>query len=301
MQIEALKSAEDTGETVIRFNELSGLPAHGVHLTMAMPILAAREVNGQEQPLGPATVQNGQLVFDMDPYRPRAFALTLAKRAAPLPAPRSRPLALPFNAASSNFDGQGDGMPSPQLPATLVSDGITFQMGPTAGGSNNAVICRGQALSLPPGAHRRVYLLAAAVGGDTPATFLIGGHPAVRTIQRWDGYIGQWDNRVWQGQVPELTYDWHNKLAGITPGFIKPATVAWYADHKRLADGRERYLSLLLPVPLRLRRAGRGEDADPAEERPHPGDGGLGGAGPRTPTPSRPSRSTTGLTTRDRN
>ena len=117
VQIEAMKKAEDSGETIVRFNELSGLPAHAVHLTMAMPILAAREVNGQEQPMGPATVQNGQLVFDMTPYRPRAFALTLAKASAPLPAPRSRPLALPFNAASSNFDGQGDSLPSPQLPS----------------------------------------------------------------------------------------------------------------------------------------------------------------------------------------
>ncbi len=222
----------------------------------------------------------------MDPYRPRAFALTLAKTAAPLPAPHSRPLALPFNAAVTKgplgsplapnnggtggdasaltppllgvggaFDGHGNGLPADLLPATLVSDGVTFQLGPTSEGSKNAVVCRGQKLSLPPGLGRSVYLLAAAVGGDTPAIFLVGGAPVRRTIQSWDGYVGQWDNRTWQGKVPELTYDWHNKLGGLTPGYIKPAPVAWYADHKRLAGGgndpyRFCYLfRVTLPVP----------------------------------------------------
>ncbi len=238
VQIEALKKAEEGRETVVRFNELSGQPARAVRLTLATPILSAREINGQEQPMGAATVQNGQMVFDMAPYRPRAFALTLAPNAAPLPAPRSKPLALPFNAAvANNFDGKGDSLPADQLPATLVSDGVLFHLGPASAGSKNAVICRGQTLSLPPGKSRRLSLLASAVGGDAPVTFLIAGHPVRRTIQAWDGYVGQWDNRQWRGKVPELTYDWHNKLAGLTPGFIKRDPVAWYADHKRLATG----------------------------------------------------------------
>ncbi len=63
VQIEALKKAEDSGETVVRVNELSGQPVQAVHLGMAAPILSAREINGQEQPLGPATVQGGQARF----------------------------------------------------------------------------------------------------------------------------------------------------------------------------------------------------------------------------------------------
>ena len=246
VQIEALKKAEDSGETVVRVNELSGQPAHAVHLAFAAPILSAREINGQEQSLGPATVQNGRLVFDMDPYRPRAFALTLAPASSRLTAPRSAPLVLPFNAdvASSwaaktdgDFDGKGNTLPGELLPAEIVSDGVKFHLGSTGDGQKNAVICRGQTLTLTPGKSRRVDLLASAVGGDTPVTFLVNGRPVRRTIQAWDGYVGQWDNRLWRGKVPELTYDWHNKLAGLTPGYIKRDPVAWYADHRRLADG----------------------------------------------------------------
>jgi len=47
-------------------------------------IKSAREVNGQEQPLGKATLQNGQLIFDMKPFSLRAFALKLARRPMPL-------------------------------------------------------------------------------------------------------------------------------------------------------------------------------------------------------------------------
>jgi len=247
VQILALKRAEDSKETVVRFNELAGLAAHAVHLTLAGPILSAREINGQEQPLGPATVQNGQLVFDMDPYRPRAFALTVGPAASRLPAPRSTPLPLPFNTdvasasagkpGGGDFDGHGASLPGELLPATLVSDGTTFHLGSSADGSKNAVICAGQRLNLAPGKDRRVSLLAAAVGADMPATFLVDSRPVTRVIQSWDGYVGQWDNRTWRGKVPELAYDWSNKLAGLTPGYIKPASIAWYANHKRLADG----------------------------------------------------------------
>jgi len=247
VQIEALKKAEASNETVVRLNELSGQPAQAVYLGFAAPLLSAREINGQEQPLGPATVQNGRLVFDMKPYRPRAFALKFAPVPARLPAPRSTPLHLPWNAdvvsswaskTDGDFDGHGDSLPGELLPAEITSDGVTFQLGSTADGQKNAVVCTGQRLTLPPGKNRRVSLLASAVGGDTPVTFLVDGRPVRRIIQRWDGYVGQWDNRLWKGHVPELTYDWHNKLAGLTPGYIKRDPVAWYADHRRLASGQ---------------------------------------------------------------
>lgn len=264
VQIEALKQAEESSETVVRFNELSGQPARDIHLTLASPIVSAREINGQEQPVGDATVQNGQLVFNMNPYRPRAFALTLAKAAATLPAPRSVPIALPFNVAvassgagkaDGDFDGAGSSLPGELMPASLVSGGITFQMGPTGAGQKNAVLCQGQKLALPSGVNRHVYLLAASAGGPTTAIFLVDSHPVRRTIQSWTGYIGQWDNRLWRGQVPELTYNWHNKLAGLTPGYLRPDPVAWYADHKRLASGENdpyRFCYLFryaIPVP----------------------------------------------------
>jgi alpha-mannosidase len=79
------------------------------------------------------------------------------------------------------------------------------------------------------------------------------------TIQQWGGFIGQWDDRVWnkkEVQIPPRTpppgtppdiaalmqrprtrVDQYGELVRITPGFIKRAPLAWYASHQHTADG----------------------------------------------------------------
>jgi alpha-mannosidase len=253
VRVAALKRAEDSDEIIVRLFEMEGKPAKNVRLAFASPILSAREVNGQEKPLattpaGIATVKNGALVFDMTAYRPRAFALKLGKAPSRLMAPKATPLSLPFNAdvASSwtnktdgKFDPQGRTIPGELLPATLESGGILFKLGRVKDGAKNAVIAMGQKIPLPAGTgKRRVYLLAAAYGGDTPAIFMIGSKSVPITIQNWGGYVGQWDNREWEGEVPQLTYSWSNPIGGLVPGYIKRDTVAWCSDHWRLPDGK---------------------------------------------------------------
>lgn len=247
VSVEAMKKAEDSDEVVVRFNELSGKPAQDVRFAMAAPILSAREINGQEQPIGGASVLNGKLAFSMDAYRPRAFALKLAPAPTRFLSPQSVPLELPFDTAvtssavgqsDGDFDGKGDSLPAEQLPARISVQGITYRVGPTGAGQKNAVSAAGQSLSLPSGKGRRLYILAAASGGDTPATFEIDGKPTTLNIQSWAGNIGEWDTRLWKGELRELTYDWPNPIAGLTPGFIKRTPVAWYSDHKRLANGQ---------------------------------------------------------------
>ncbi len=49
-----------------------------VRVSFAAPITSAREVNGQEQPLGDAKVEDGALVTSFGAYQPRAFAIKLA-------------------------------------------------------------------------------------------------------------------------------------------------------------------------------------------------------------------------------
>jgi alpha-mannosidase len=47
-------------------------------------------------------------------------------------------------------------------------------------------------------------------------------------VQDWGGFIGQWDNRVWE----------QKECTGLIPGYIKRAPVAWYASHRHASDGR---------------------------------------------------------------
>ncbi|HOX27876.1 MAG TPA: glycoside hydrolase family 38 C-terminal domain-containing protein [bacterium] len=62
--VSALKKAEDGDEIIVRLQELVGKSADGVKVSFAAPIISAREVNGQEQEIGNATIENGSLVFE---------------------------------------------------------------------------------------------------------------------------------------------------------------------------------------------------------------------------------------------
>jgi alpha-mannosidase len=73
------------------------------------------------------------------------------------------------------------------------------------------------------------------------------------TIQNWGGYIGQWDNRIWKATevpiqqrsgapalppgAPKTRTDPYGEMAGLTSGFIRPASVAWFASHRHGSDG----------------------------------------------------------------
>ncbi len=236
----AIKKAEESDQIIVRLKELTGKPASDVQVTMPSAIASAREVDGQERDIGPAVVRDGALVVDMPSYRLRAFALKLGTAPATLATTQNQPVEMPYdidavsfprNRADGKFDADGRTYPGDQLPENIVSEGIAFKIGPTADGQNNALACHGQTIQLPTTGFDHVYLLAAAANGDTKGTFTIGTLQTERTIENWTGYIGQWDNRLWKGSVPELTYSWSNQVAGLVPGFIKRDTVAWFCSH----------------------------------------------------------------------
>ena len=87
----ALKKAEDSGEIIVRMVELDGKTQPDVRISFAGPVVAAREVNAQEQPLGSATIVDGALATSFTPYQPRTFALHLGSPSARLAAIQSQP------------------------------------------------------------------------------------------------------------------------------------------------------------------------------------------------------------------
>lgn len=262
VEIVAIKKAENTDETIIRLRESAGQAPQTAKLRFAAPILDAHEVDGQERSLGKAAsgaaLRDGQITVQMPAYGVRAFALKLTPSPTQIAPPAGTPLTLPFdqdvvtaraNRADGDFDGKGRTFPAETLPATVVSEGISFKLGSTADGQKNALACRGQVLPLTEGEFDRVVVLAAASNGDKSLAFKFGGaadSEVKAKIQDWSGYVGQWDNRLWKGEVPELTYTWENPLDGVVPGFVKPATVAWYSSHlaQRSGDGIYEYCYL---------------------------------------------------------
>ena len=272
VRVLALKRAEADDEIVVRLVEISGKPESGVRIQFAAPMVAAREVNGAEEPVGPAAVVNGALVANFDPYQPRTFAVKLAATTSPVAAPKSCPLALPYDVSvasndgtksAAGFDAAGDALPAEMLPSDIAFNGIHFKLAPAAAGSRNAVVAKGQTIPLPVGEFNRLYVLAASADGDQPAAFTVGAQSTPVIVQEWNGFIGQWDNRQWKNEdmpvpaepaagdtspearqarevrayVKEYGPIPAPKFEGLTPGFIKREPVAWFASHHHTADG----------------------------------------------------------------
>jgi alpha-mannosidase len=266
IQIMALKKAELSDEVILRMVEMDGRPQENVVVKFAGAIQAAREVNGQELPVaGNPTVSNGTLVTNFTGYQPRTFALKIAASTAKAAPASSKPISLTYDlAVTSNddtktmggFDGQGNAIPAEMLPGSIDFGPVEFKLAPAGTGKANAIVAKGQTLQLPAGQFNRVYVLAAASDGDQKATFKAGDRSVDLTIEDWGGFVGQWDTRLWN--LP--AHDWAvsanhavwppanqgsgrnephypDDYVGLTPGYIKPAGLAWYCSHHHTAEG----------------------------------------------------------------
>ena len=269
VRVLALKKAEQSDEVVVRLVELDRKPAKA-HLSFATEVLAARELNGQEMPLGPAIISNGKLVADFTPFQLHTFAIKLAPPLQKLSPPHSKPVQLHYDTSVATLNGrpaqgcfdcsfdnptapQGSALPAEMLPASVDFGGIRFSLAPVGNGKPNAVTARGQVVDLPPGNFKRIYLLAAAAHGDQDATFLVDDQSVRLNIQEWTGAIGQWDHRTWESHLEPVPPDPGSPVpppgtpprmrrvaeftGKITPGFIKRADVAWFASHRHAEDG----------------------------------------------------------------
>jgi len=238
--VNAVKLAENSDEIVIRLRELNGQPANNIQIKFAQPIIAAREIDGVEEPKGDATVSKGILTTSFTPYQPRAFAVKLAPgKNKPLKTPECRPLALPYDLdgistdadrKDGNLDGLGNSLAGDLLPDTVVHLGIPFVIGPNNAGAMNVVSCSGQKLPIPPGKFNLFCALVTAVGGPATGTFAEGSHEENAAIQDYAGKIGQWNNRLVAGSMvtdPDQ----------IAPAYINRESIAWYGSHRHNSEG----------------------------------------------------------------
>ncbi|MGD0268059.1 MAG: glycoside hydrolase family 38 C-terminal domain-containing protein [Candidatus Sulfotelmatobacter sp.] len=244
IRVLALKKAEQGDEVIVRLIELDGKPQADVRITFHSPITGAREVNGQEQPVGAAHVNRGALVTSFSAYQPRTFAIKLAADLNKVAAVRSTPVPLRYSLATASndgqksqggFDGRGNALPAEMLPAEIKFNDVRFQLAAAKTGAPNAIAARGQKIDLPAGNYNRVYVLAASADGDQKATFKVGNTAVELNIQDWGGFIGQWDDRQWTSK--DTSHDDYGEMTGIKPGYIKRADLAWYCSHHHNAAG----------------------------------------------------------------
>jgi alpha-mannosidase len=238
VRVLALKKAEESDDIVVRVVETTGRRADNARLVFAAPVVAAREVDGQERRIGRATIDRGALRTSFMPYQIRTFAVRLARKGERKPKYAAVALHADRNVVSRDgersspgFD-EGRSIPAEMLPPSIDYGAIAFRT------NGRALTACGQTIALPHVS--RVYVLAASAGGDRIATF---GATEV-TIQDWSGKIGQWDTRLWtthQVQLPPRPdapptapprMRTATDFAGLVPGFIKRAPLAWFASHR---------------------------------------------------------------------
>ena len=267
VRLMALKKAELSDEIIVRLVETDGRATENVQLEFPVPTVAAREVNGQEQPVGPAVLSGGKLVTSFRPYQLRTFALKLANTSRKTDLVQSQFVKLEYDLsvasrvgrpADGSFDwmpnnqnaSQGKSLPAEMLPREIEYAGIRFQVAPA--GQPNAVVSRGQTIALPSGKYNRVYLLAAATNGDQKGTFRIGDRTVDLNVQEWTGFIGQWDSRMWKtteevirptgaaataGAPARTRINPYGEMVGLKPGYIKRADIAWFSSQRHGTDG----------------------------------------------------------------
>jgi alpha-mannosidase len=241
-----------------------------------------REINAAEEAIGPFSSTGGELLIDLKPYQPRTFSISRQPGSASIPARSAAPLNLSFNLdgistdanrADGDFDGKRQSIAGELLPARLMLDGVPFNFGPASPGALNVLVPRGQELALPQGSFNRLYVLAAAVGGDLAATFTIGGpaagpKPVQLTVRDWEGPVGQWDSRLkdahlfhevyaapmrGQSWTPDaiqsdMVVKWDPQTGAVSgldqirPGFVKRDEIAWVGTHRHAPDGNQPYI-----------------------------------------------------------
>lgn len=217
--LRAVKMAEATEEVIVRVNESIGLSHKEVSLRLGNGIASAREVFASEEPLGQAAVIDGALVFDLNRFEVKTFALTLAPKEI-IQKTEQVSLPLPYNAdvvtenknrQSAIMAASGMSLPAELFPQEVLCGGIVFKLGKGVK-PYNALIPREQQITLPSGCDK-LYFLAASVKGDKELTFLVDGKPRIVSVYDltepaflWQQYGLNQSPKIKEKAVPGLEF-----------------------------------------------------------------------------------------------
>ena len=240
VDVMAFKKAEESGYYIVRFNELYGKDAKGIVVNFPGKVVDAYEVNGQEKKIGTADFSKGVLNFDLTRFLIRSFAVKFEQPAVAMAKPAQKKVEIPYNEDVISFDAnRTDGsvtdtltFPAELVPASIISEDITFNTGNSADGQMNVVAAKGQKINLPDGDFNKLYILAAATE-DTRSDLKVGNQTVNLNVQKWTGWIGQHYGR-------KLYFN-DLKVAEITNAYSKRDNIAWYANHRHSPKANDAY------------------------------------------------------------
>ena len=236
VSIKAVKIAEDSEEIIVRVYEMFGNDVKGAKLKTATEIISAREVNGYENHIADATVENGELVFDITSFAPKTFAIKLKSSDTSVIKNSYQEIELDgdtkISAVRGNDGEYGFGennttIPAELLPQDLTVGGVPFTIN-MADGVHKAVAADGQTVNLPKNT-TKLYMVMTSATEDKEFTFNVDGKKQAIKVQAYNSYVGGWD------QYGSNHY-----------GFIKHDEIAFNASHTRDTSGDRVYGKFLL-------------------------------------------------------
>ncbi|MCR5263065.1 MAG: hypothetical protein K6D94_04265, partial [Clostridiales bacterium] len=209
--IRAVKKEEKGGRIIVRVQNTVGHELKDVRLTFAGRLCEATETNGYEDDIAPVAYDGDTLTLDFGRYAVRTFVVKLEEsdtrassgRFEYIGLPYDRRITTPRDDLRAGEFSEGISVPSELWEDTIVSSGVPFRMG--AAGEANAVVCRGQKISVPVGA-KKISILAASACGDKTAVFGIGDKKAEIGVQDFHDNVGAWDQLV-NGHTPLIKRD----------------------------------------------------------------------------------------------
>ena len=192
-----------------------------------------------ENEIGKATVSDGSLVFDMEPFAVKTFALTL-KENKKAKTRGAISIELPYNITAitpndKRYNGELIGkasIPAELIPDKILCGGVEFNIKKDV---NNDVSCSCQEI-IPPKGSKKLYLLGFSENGDKEINIRVGD--AVYNVKAADCFehIGNWD------------------MIGLNKtGYIKEDKFVWNATHIH-AKGKDitakQLYTFMFEVPL---------------------------------------------------
>ncbi|MCH5191529.1 MAG: alpha-mannosidase [Oscillospiraceae bacterium] len=224
VMIKAIKKEQNGDRTVVRFAELQGKEHKNVRLKIGDGVLSAQEILATEEYVKDAKVENGELVFDIMPYAPKSFALTLKPFDGKKIPASATPVKIPFNEnVTSSFEHKKSGIlaghtiPGELFPKKVYCKDTAFEL---SSEKSNALSCRGQTIPLPEGT-KSVSLLITSRGGDKNCVFEGNGKTAVFVPDCFEA-IGAWD-----------LYGMKEK------GYVKECTLAYEITHTHIEGAND--------------------------------------------------------------
>lgn len=196
--LRCVKMAENSDEIVVRFNECTNDQQNNVEFSLCDGIESAREIYASEEAIGEATVKDGKLLFDIEPYGVKSFAIKLNKCNLGISTPiAQKQIKLEgnisvFNEQRENFIQVRKSdilrFPKELRPEKIQYCGIEFTLNERTG-----VACKGQKITMPD-EWKKMFLLISSFDGDKKdVEFICGNKVQKADIFSIDDRIGKWD------------------------------------------------------------------------------------------------------------